>query len=138
MIPERFRGREWGEVKYDETGKTKWNWMCTCVEGLEMGEYVDIGAFSYINACEGVEIGDNVQIGSHCSIYSCNSIDGTSGRVVVKDRAKVGSHSVILPGITVGEGAIVGAFSFVNRDVGAGEVVFGIPIKTRRFNAVQE
>jgi len=90
---------------------------------------VDIGAFTYINARYGVEIEDNVQIGSHCSIYSHSTIDNKKGKVVIKKNAKIGAHSVIMPGVTIGENSIVGACSFVNHDIPPNVVAIGVPAK---------
>lgn len=85
-----------------------------------------LGAFTYINAKYGV-LGDFVQVGSHCAIYSVSTIDNKSGPVVLEKNAKIGSHSTIIPGVTIGENAVVGAHSFVNRDVPAGTIVAGVP-----------
>ena len=98
-------------------------------DNLVLGESTDIGAFTYINAKNGVVIENNVQIGSHCSIYSISTIDNKKGKVVLKKNCKIGSHSVIMPGITIGENSIVGAFGFVNKDIPANVIAFGIPIK---------
>ena len=77
----------------------------------------------------GVGPGDEVQIGSHCSIYSVSTIDNRQGPVVLKRNCRIGTHSVIMPGVTVGENAVVGAHSIVNRDVPDGAVVAGVPAK---------
>ena len=77
----------------------------------------------------GVDIGKDVQIGSHCSIYSKNSIDGKWGPVVIEDGACIGTHSTIMPGVTIGKDAVVGAYSFVKEDVPAGATVVGIPTR---------
>ena len=69
---------------------TKYNWVVQNVEGLELGKYTDIGAFSYINAKYGVVIEESVQIGSHCSIYSVSTIDDTRGKVHLKKNCKIG------------------------------------------------
>jgi acetyltransferase-like isoleucine patch superfamily enzyme len=98
-------------------------------EHFKLGYRTDIGAFSYINAKYGVTIEDFVQIESHCSIYSVSTIDDKSGPVILKKNCRIGTHSVIMPGVTVGEDAVVGAFSFVNQDVPAGSVVVGVPAK---------
>ena len=127
---ERFK--DWQYPEFDETGMTKWNWMCQYHENLELGEYADIGAFTYINAKYGVEIQENVQIGSHCSIYSWSTIDDKRGKVVIKRNAKIGSHSVVMPNVTVGENSIIGAYSFVNEDIPANVMACGIPIKLVR------
>jgi len=49
------------------------------------------------------------------SIYSVSTIDDKTGSVVLKKNCKIGSHSTIMPGVTVGENTIIGAHSFVNR-----------------------
>ena len=95
----------------------------------------DIGAFTYINAKNGVIVEDYVQIGSHCSIYSVSTIDNKEGKVILKKNCRIGSHSVIMPGVTVGENSIIGAFSFVNRDIPDNTVAVGVPAKViKRIN----
>lgn len=124
-----MRFKNWKPPEIEEGKLTKWNWMVQNKDRLKLGERIDIGAFSYINAKHGVIIEDDVQIGSHCSIYTISTIDDKIGRVVLRKNCRVGSHSVIMPGVTIGENAIVGAFSFVNKDVPNNAKVKGIPIK---------
>ena len=49
------------------------------------------------------------------------------GRVDIGRRAYIGAHSLVLPGVTIGDGAIVGAGSVVRDDVPAGAIVLGNP-----------
>jgi acetyltransferase-like isoleucine patch superfamily enzyme len=49
--------------------------------------------------------------------------------VVLKKNCKIGTHSVIMPGVTVGENAIVGAHSFVKNDVPDNTIAVGVPAK---------
>jgi len=129
MITMSERFKDWKYPEFDEKGLTKWNWMCQHREGLKLGKNTDIGAFTYINAKYGVEIQEDVQIGSHCSIYSHSTIDEKKGKITIKKNARIGSHSVIMPGVTIGENSIVGAFSFVNKNVPSNVVVAGVPVK---------
>lgn len=130
--------KNWKYPEFDENGMTKWKWMCQHQGNLKLGQYVDIGAFTYINAKNGVEIGSNAQIGSHCSIYSISTIDNKSGKVIINKNAKIGTHSVIMPGVTIGENAIVGAFSFVNHDIPDNIVAYGVPAKVERKLSMEE
>ena len=123
------RFEHWKQPVIEEGKLTKWNWMVQGIKGLKLGERTDIGAFTYINARYGVEIQDEVQIGSHCSIYSESTIDNKNGKVTLKRNCKIGSHSIIMPGITIGENSIIGAFSFVNKNVPDNVIAFGIPAK---------
>ena len=127
MEDNRFDGWMSPEIRDGEL--TKWNWMVQNADNLELGRKTDIGSFTYINAKFGVYIADEVQIGSHCSIYSISTIDDKTGKVIIKRNARIGTHSVIMPGVTIGENAIVGAFSFVNKDVPNDTVVVGVPAK---------
>ena len=124
---DRFKAWEYPEI---EEGKpTKYNWLVQHVDNFRLGYKTDIGAFTYINAQHGVVIEDFVQIGSHCSIYSISTIDNKRGRVALKKNCKIGSHSVIMPGVTIGENSIVGAFSLVNQDVPDNVIAVGVPAK---------
>ena len=131
MMDERFE--DWKYPEFDERGMTKWNWMCQYHENLELGKNTDIGAFTYINARYGVVIGENVQMGSHCSIYSWSTIDNKKGKVMIKKNARIGSHSVIMPGVTIGENTIVGASSFVTENIPDRAIAFGIPAKVVKY-----
>ena len=123
------RFKNWKYPKIEEGKLTKYNWFVQNKKGLKLGNKTDIGVFTYINDKNGVIVEDNVQIGSHCSIYSVSTIDGKKGQVTLKKNCKIGAQSVIMPGITIGENSIIGAFSFVNKDIPANVVAFGIPVK---------
>ncbi|MEF8848255.1 MAG: acyltransferase [Candidatus Thermoplasmatota archaeon] len=126
---ERFKG--WNQPKFDSENMTKWNWMCQYHENLELDIYVDIGAFTYINAKYGVKIEKNVQIGSHCSIYSLSTIDDKKGKIIIKENARIGTHSTIMPGVTIGKNALIGAYSFVNKNIPDDTIAFGVPVKIK-------
>ena len=135
-ISDRFTNWQPPEI---ENGKlTKWNWMVQNKEGLKLGYRTDIGAFTYINALHGVELGDHVQIGSHCSIYSTSTIDDKHGKIVVKENARIGSHSIVMPGVTIGKNAVIGAFSFVNKDIPDDVIAYGVSAKIIRPLTEQE
>jgi acetyltransferase-like isoleucine patch superfamily enzyme len=123
------RFKEWQYPEIDEGKPTRYNWVVQHRENLNLGVQTDIGAFTYINAKFGVTIEDHVQIGSHCSIYSISTIDNKQGRVELKRNCKIGSHSVVMPGVTIGENAVVGAMSFVNQDVPDNAVAVGVPAR---------
>ncbi len=124
---ERFNTWKMPDIKDGEL--TKYNWLVQNKDNLKLGYKTDIGAFTYINAKKGVIIEDEVQIGSHCSIYSVSTIDGKEGSVTLKQNCRIGSHSVIMPGVTIGENSIVGAFSFVNKNIPDNVTAFGVPAK---------
>ena len=123
------RFKNWKKPKIEKGKLTKYNWLVQHKKNLKLGYKTDIGAFTYINAKNGVAIEDFVQVGSHCSIYSISTIDKKEGEVILKKNCKIGSHSLIMPGVTVGENSIVGAFSFVNRNIPKNTMAFGVPVK---------
>ncbi len=126
------RFKNWQYPEMEEGKPTQYNWVVQNLAGFKLGYRTDIGAFTYINAKAGVTIEDEVQIGSHCSIYSVSTIDGKEAPVVLKKNCRIGSHSVVLPGVTVGENTVVGAMSLVNRDLPPNSVAFGIPARVKK------
>ena len=121
--------KKWEKPVIEHGKLTKFNYIVQYPENLKMGNDFDIGSFTYINCKFGVEIQDNVQIGSHCSIYSHSTIDQKQGPVLLKKNCKIGTHSTIMPNVTIGENAVVAAHSFVNKDIADNELWYGVPAK---------
>ena len=128
------RFENWKAPEIQHNVPTVYNWVVQYPDGFDLGKFTDIGAFTYINASEGVILDQYVQIGSHCSIYTVSTIDEKKGRVHLKENARIGSHSTIMPGVTVGANAVVGAHSFVNSDIPDNAVAYGVPAKVVRLN----
>jgi len=119
----------WSPPSIEDGKPTKYNWIVQNSKKFELGYKTDIGAFTYINAANGVILEDYVQIGSHCSIYSISTIDNKQGRVHLKKNCKIGTHSTVMPNVTVGENSIVGAYSFITEDIPDNVIAFGVPAK---------
>lgn len=132
------RFKNWVPPTFDEHGMTRWNWMCQHPENLKMGKYVDIGAFSYLNAKHGITIEDWVQLGSHCSVYSLSTIDNKHGTVTLKRNCRIGTHSSVMPGVTIGENSVIGAYSFVTSSIPKNTLAVGVPAKAKRPLTAQE
>ena len=131
MTEKRFKN--WKQPKIEEKKlHPKYYFLIQHKDKLELGENTDIGAFTYINAKHGVTMEKNVQIGSHCSIYTVSTIDEKKGKIVIKENARIGSHNTIMPGVTIGKNAIVGAHSFVNKNIPDNAMAYGVPIKIMR------
>jgi maltose O-acetyltransferase len=56
--------------------------------------------------------------------------DETAHPVVIEDNVWIGGGAILLPGITIGAGAIIGAGAVVTRDVAAGDRVAGNPARS--------
>lgn len=134
----RMRFQDWQYPEIPEGTPTKYQWLVAHRENLHLGYRTDIGAFTYINALHGVTIEDYVQIGSHCSLYSVSTIDNRSGPIHLARNCRVGSHSMVMPSVTIGENTVIGAFSLVNADIPAGVVAYGIPACVVRTLTEQE
>ena len=106
------------------------------------GRHIKIGKNVFINhACSfldlgGITIEDDVQIGPRVNLVTENHPLDPSDRksldlksILVKRNAWIGSGATILPGVTIGENAVVAAGAVVNKDVPANSVVGGVPAK---------
>jgi UDP-2-acetamido-3-amino-2,3-dideoxy-glucuronate N-acetyltransferase len=112
-------------------------------KGARIGKRVKISSHSFI--CEGVTIEDEVFIGHGVMFINDKYPQATnvSGQLqteddwvciptVIKRRASIGSNATILCGVSVGEGAIVGAGSVVTHDIPDGVIVAGNPARVIR------
>ncbi len=106
------------------------------------GQHIQIGKRVFINhACTfldlgGITIEDDVLIGPKVNLITENHpVDPSTrkslvlGSIRVKKNAWIGAGATILPGITIGENAIVAAGAVVTKDVPANAIVGGIPAK---------
>lgn len=106
------------------------------------GRFIRLGKNIFINhACSFLDIGgitieDDVQIGPRVNLTSENHPLDPRNRttliprpVVIKRNAWIGAGATILPGVTVGENAVVAAGAVVSRDVPPNTVVAGVPAK---------
>lgn len=93
-----------------------------------------------------ITIGNNVALGPHVKVFAgghdyntLNLVD-TAGPVVIDDFVWIGGNSTILPGVHIGEGAVIGAGSVVTRDIPSYSIAVGNParvIKQRALSPVE-
>lgn len=112
--------------------------------GLRAGRRVFINRHCYFDLSAVISLGSDVVIGHHCTFVTADHTIGASQRraghvtpaaVVVEDGAWIGARCLILPGVRIGQGAIVGAGSTVTRYVPPDCVVAGSPARLlRRLN----
>ena len=117
--------------------------------GAKIGSNVQLGPFVYWdNHLEYLEIGNNVIVSPQvCFLFHKRDLANFKkgdlylktphklGHIILKDNCTIGTRAVILPGVTVGEGACVGAGAIVTKDVPAWSVAVGFPAKVvRTFN----
>ena len=89
-----------------------------------------IGKNLYLPHPYNIIIGEGAVIGNNCSIYHEVTIGQNKGKYPhLKDNVIVYPGAKIVGGITVGDNAIVGANSVVNRDVPDNSIVMGVPAK---------
>lgn len=111
----------------------------TLIEGdVVIGDRVTLK--SGVQLWDGTRIEDDVFIGPNATftndLYprSRKYPDNYSG-ITIKRNASIGANATLLPGITIGEYAMVGAGSVVTKDIPAKAVVAGNPAKIIRYEA---
>lgn len=108
----------------------------------DFGKNIHVGENVFINSgCKmqdqgGIYIGDDVLIGHNACLLTLNHAQDPENRadmypepIHIEDKAWLGSNVTVLPGVTIGEGAIVAAGAVVTKDVDPNTIVGGIPAK---------
>lgn len=107
-----------------------------CGINTTIGENVFINSGCKFQDQGGLVIGDDVLIGHNVVIATLNHNPDPDKRgnlmplpVKIEDKVWIGSNATVLPGVTIGEGAIVAAGAVVTKDVSPRSVVGGVPAK---------
>lgn len=131
--------------------------FCILSGKIQLGNYIHVAAYSSLFAGEsGIDVKDYSNISSRCSIYGKS--DDYSGQhmtnpmiderflgiednqVILEKHVIIGSGSVVLPGVHIGEGVAIGAMSLVNRSLDSFGIYAGIPcryLRTRSKNVLE-
>jgi acetyltransferase-like isoleucine patch superfamily enzyme len=122
-------------VTLPRTSSIHWRAEFYAPDGIVIGENCIVGDSCFLDGREGINFGENVNLGSHVSIYTRQhdvdspDFDEVGAPVVIGTYAWIASHAVILPGVTIGEGAVVAAGSVVPSDVAPYTLVGGNPAR---------
>jgi acetyltransferase-like isoleucine patch superfamily enzyme len=112
------------------------NWMYRTFLRMEIGEQTAVALMVMMDIMfpELIKIGRNCVIGYNTTILAHEYLvdEYRLGEVRIGDRVLVGANSTILPGVTIGDGAIVAAGTVVHKDVPPGAFVGGNPMQIIR------
>ena len=107
------------------------------VPRLLLAEGAEIGNYNTIKGNCKVVLGKNAVISDYCSILTTTRsaygmmgehcppefTDPTDADIYIMDDAYVGAYSIICPGVRIGEGAVIGAYSYIMKDVPANTII---------------
>ena len=143
------------DVQTRHIGQNTRVWQfCVILEGAQIGDDCNICAHCLIESdviignrvtlkCgvylwDGLRVEDDVFIGPNATFTNdrlprSKKYPAEFSRTIIKKGASIGAGASILPGITIGENAMVGAGAVVTRDVPPGAVVYGNPAAVKRY-----
>nr|WP_199621576.1 acyltransferase [Paenibacillus alkalitolerans] len=108
-------------------------WIYRRVLGMQVGEHSAFALMVMPDVFfpERIRVGRNCVIGYNTTILAHEYLirEYRLGDVVIGDEVMIGANCTILPGVAIGDGAIVAAGSVVHRDVPAGAFVGGNPLR---------
>ena len=107
------------------------------------GANVFVGRNTYLGAWQPIRVGNDTLIGAYCYIISGNHrfeqrdlpirVQGYKGEPITIGRnVWLGAHVIVLPGVTIGDNAVVGAGSVVTASIPGAEIWAGVPARRIR------
>jgi acetyltransferase-like isoleucine patch superfamily enzyme len=104
--------------------------------GVKVGKDASVGLMVMLDIFfpEEIEIGENVIIGYNTTLLGHEFLkdEWRKGKVVIEKDVVIGANCTVLPGVTIGEGAVVSAMSLVNRDIPPYSFYGGVPARDLR------
>ena len=124
VLMEKLTGREFSEGAYMFPP-----FYTDCGKNLKIGRNVFINSCCQFQDQGGITIGDGTLIGPKTVIATLNHHQNPNKRAnLIPKPVKIG-NATILPGVTIGDGAVIAAGALVSKDVEANTVVGGVPAK---------
>ncbi|MDO6657887.1 DapH/DapD/GlmU-related protein [Anaerobacillus sp. 1_MG-2023] len=109
------------------------NWLYKTFLGVKIGDQTAFALMVMLDIMfpEKISVGKNSIVGYNTTILAHEYLidEYRLGDVVIGDRVMIGANSTLLPGITIGDGAIVSAGTLVHKSVPAGAFVGGNPMQ---------
>jgi len=110
-------------------------------ENIMIGNFVELQRYVYLIAGSKskIIIGDHTSLGPYVFLTSANHgfkkgqlhryQDSVEKDLVIGSDVYIGAHAIVLPGVTIGDGAIIGANAVVTTDIPENAIAVGIPAK---------
>ncbi|USK33557.1 acyltransferase [Bacillus sp. F19] len=109
------------------------NWMYRNFLGMKVGKHTSFALMVMLDVMfpEKIKVGRNTVIGYNTTLLAHEYLirEYRLGDIVIGDEVMIGANSTVLPGVEIGDGAIVSAGTLVHKDVPAGAFVGGNPMR---------
>ena len=119
--------------------------FCIISGTVTLGSYIHVSAYNGLYARYGIELEDYSGISPRCTLFSATDDFGgnyligpmvppeltrvSGGKITIKRFCQIGAGSIIMPGVTLGEGVAVGAMSLVKTDLEPWGIYAGNPVR---------
>ena len=130
--------------------------FCILSGKIDFGSNIHISAYVALYGANGITLKDFSGISPQSVVYSAmddfsgdylvgpihpeGTTNVTGGPVIIEKYVQIGSNTVVLPNVTIGEGTVIGACSLVRHSVGEWGIYYGVPIvyqKKRKDNLLK-
>lgn len=121
--------------------------FCILSGNVTIGSHIHISAYVALYGTMGIELENYTGISPMTTIYSVmdnfsgdyligpvhpkETTNVTGGKVIIKKYSQIGTHCVVFPNLTIGEGVVVGACSMVRHNLEPWGIYYGIPVQRK-------
>ena len=140
-----IRNRENGKMHFSKNVSIDTNSRFVVANNatLQIGSGCRIGPYSIFNCGDDIIIGEDCIFGGYCYFQSSNHgikkgeiikyQKHTYGKIIIGNGVWIGAHVNILAGVTIGDGAVIGANSVVTKDIPSNSIAIGSPARVHSY-----
>ena len=106
---------------------------------IRLGDGAAVNSYVQMYGHGGIDIGDNAQVGPNTVItttghdYLSTDLESNYAGIKIGNRAWIGANCTVLPGVTIGDNAVIGAGAVVAKDIPPDCVALGVPARVIRY-----
>ncbi len=138
FIIKLFGAKIYGHPFVHQRARIQIPWNLTMHDKSAIGDRANVYTLGEIEICANATVGQEVYLSTGTHSFDLASMNLITDKIIVGKNVFIGARAFVMPGVSIGENAIIGACSVVTRDVEPDSVVVGNPARFIKKRTIKD